>query len=251
MATLDDRLVDDRVSRLLHELGHVQPAACCAGAAGAEVPDGRARLESLLQRLLPGSRVCVVHDARLVLAAAGLESGVALIAGTGSVAYGRTRDGTEMQRGGWGWMLGDEGSGVWITREAARLVMIRAEAGSPIGALGEAMLNATDTGGAREMVRELHSRREPMRWAELASVVFDTATQDEGARDIVRRAGAELARLVERLNIDGPVVLAGGLLLHQRALEQTVRDALDRECVRLQQPPVEGAVRLAEELLHS
>lgn len=249
VATLDGGLVDDRITQLLRKLGDIEPLACCAGAAGAEVPEGRARLESLLRRLLPGSRICVVHDARLVLAAAGLDSGIALIAGTGSVAYGRTREGRELQRGGWGWMVGDEGSGVWITREAARVVMARAEADTPIGALGEALMNATNTDDAREMVRELHSRREPMRWAELASTVFDTATYDDGASDIVRRAGVALARLVEGLGIDGPVVLAGGLLLHQPALEQAVRDALKRECVRLEQPPVAGAVRMAEELL--
>ncbi|HET9781574.1 MAG TPA: BadF/BadG/BcrA/BcrD ATPase family protein [Candidatus Dormibacteraeota bacterium] len=251
VATLEDRIVDERLAALLHKLGRIQPEACCAGAAGAEVAEGRARLESLLHRALPESRIRVVHDARLVLAAAGLDSGIALIAGTGSVAYGRARDGREAQRGGWGWMIGDEGSAVWITREAARVVMARAEANAPIGRLGEAMLNATGTDEARAMVRELHSRREPMRWAELASTVFETAARDEGAREIVVRGGAALARLVDSLDMDGPVVLAGGLLLHQPALENGVRDALGRECVRLEHPPVEGAVRLAEEMLRA
>lgn len=211
--------------------------------------EGRARLESWLRKALPDSRISVVHDARLVLAAAGLDSGIALIAGTGSVAYGRTPDGRETQRGGWGWMIGDEGSGVWITREAVRLVMARAEAGMPIGALGEAILKTTGTEDARAVVREMHARREPMRWAELASVVFETAGEDEGAREIIERGGADLARLVDSLQMDGPVVLAGGLLLHEPALEQAVRDALGRDCIRLEQPPVEGAVRLAQEML--
>jgi N-acetylglucosamine kinase-like BadF-type ATPase len=215
------------------------------------VPEARARLESLLQHLLPDSRIRVVHDARLVLAAAGLDCGIALIAGTGSVAYGRSPDGREAQRGGWGWMIGDEGSGVWITREAARLVMARAENDAPIGALGAAMLKATNTDDPRNMVRDLHSRLEPRRWAELASIVFDAVSHDEGALDIVRRGGVELAHLVDSLAIAGPVVLAGGLLLHQPTLEQAVRDALKRDCIRLELPPVEGAVRLAEELLLS
>ena len=215
------------------------------------MPEAWARLESLLQHLLPDSRIRVVHDARLVLAAAGLKWGIALIAGTGSVAYGRTPDGSEAQRGGWGWMIGDEGSGVWITREAARVVMARVENNAPIGVLGAAMLKATNTDDAREMVRDLHSRREPRRWAELASIVFEAASHDQGARDIVRRGGAELAHLVDRLEIEGPVVLAGGLLLHQPALERAVRDALKRDCIRLELPPVEGAVRLAQELLRA
>ncbi|HKW69023.1 MAG TPA: BadF/BadG/BcrA/BcrD ATPase family protein [Candidatus Dormibacteraeota bacterium] len=132
VATLDPVLVDERLSALLARLGLPQPEACCARPAGAEVPAARERLERLLERTLPGSLVAVVHDARLVLAAAGLQAGIALIAGTGTVAYGRAADGREARRGGWGWILGDEGGGTWITREAAREVMARAEAGDPL-----------------------------------------------------------------------------------------------------------------------
>jgi len=88
VATIARGLVERRLTALIRELGPAHPVACCAGAAGAEVPAARIRLEELLARSLPGCRVTVVHDARLVLAAAGLASGIALIAGTGSVAYG-------------------------------------------------------------------------------------------------------------------------------------------------------------------
>lgn len=250
VATLDPNLVEERVGALIANLGEIELAACCAGAAGAELPEARARLESLLHRLLPGARVCVVHDARLVLAAAGLDSGIALIAGTGSVAYGRASGGREVQRGGWGWMLGDEGSAVWITREAARLVMTRGERGHSIGQLGDSLLRATEAADPRQMVARLHALHEPMRWAELASVVFATAQADAGSREIVRRAGTELAKLAASTGMTGPIVLAGGVLLHQPELERVVRASLPQfQCIRLEAPPVEGAVRLAEELL--
>jgi N-acetylglucosamine kinase-like BadF-type ATPase len=253
VATLDARVVDARLTELVASLGQIHPLACCAGAAGAEVPAARARLESLLERLLPDCRVSVVHDARLVLAAAGIDAGIALIAGTGSVAYGRGEDGREVQRGGWGWMVGDEGSGVWATREAVRLIMSRAEAEEPLGELGTALLSATGARDPRELVRELHALREPMQWAALSSLIFDSADGDSGARDLIQRAAFELARLVEMvrrdLGISGPVVLAGGLLLHQPRLESAVRAEIG-DCLRLEEPPVEGAVRLAEELLH-
>jgi len=253
VATLDAKLVDDRLAELLAKLGHVRPGACCAGAAGAEVPEGRLRLETLLGRLLPDCSVEVVHDARLVLAAAGVEEGIALIAGTGSVAYGRTRDGREVQRGGWGWMIGDEGGGVWITREAARLLMSRHDAGQSLGTLGDALLSACDAPHPRQLIANLHARREPMEWAALASVVFDTADSDAGSRDIMRRAATELTRIAvdvrHALGLHGPVVLAGGLLLNQPRLEEQVREEVGMHCVRLEHTPVEGAVRLAEELL--
>lgn len=242
------------MSALIGKLGEIHPVACCAGAAGAELPAGRARLEEILARLLPGCRVSVVHDARLVLAAAGLDSGIALVAGTGSVAFGRAPDGREAQRGGWGWLLGDEGSGVWIAREAARLVTSRAEGGFDAGVLGTALLAATGASDVRGLIAKLHGRREAGQWAELAPVVFETAAADAGSRDVIRRAGAELAKLAVEvrgdLGADLPVVLAGGLLLHQPRLDEAVRRALPHlSCVRLEAPPVEGAVRLAEELL--
>lgn len=253
VATLEPSVVDRRLSSLVGKLGDVHPVACCAGAAGAEVPAGRARLEDILARLLPGCRVSVVHDARLVLAAASVDEGIALVAGTGSVAYGRSRDGRESQRGGWGWMVGDDGGGVWITRKAAREVMRRADSGAELGPLGRALLHATGASDTRQLTSTLHAMREPMQWAGLASAVFDTADVDQGSRDIIRRAAAELASLVRDVRrdvaLDGPVVLAGGLLLHQPRLEQAVRDELGAGCIRLEEPPVEGAVRLAEEML--
>ena len=251
VATLEPDVVAERLTGLLGKLGEARPVACCAGAAGAEVPAARARLQALIESLLPGCRATVVHDTRLVLAAAGLDAGIVLIAGTGSVAYARSADGREARRGGWGWMVGDEGSAVWVTREAARLVMQRADEGADIGALGEALMRACSAGEPVEMIEALHSMHEAARWASLARVVFETASVDSGAGDIVERAGHELARLVAPLRSlcpEGPVVLAGGLLLNERPLEDAVRRAVGMPCARLEQPPVEGAVRLAENI---
>ena len=250
IAELAPRLVERRLTALVAELSPLHPVACCAGSAGAEVPEARVRLEKLLARLLPGCRVTVVHDTRLILAAAGLASGIALIAGTGSVAYGRDASGREARAGGWGWLLGDEGSAVWLAREAAREVMRRADAGEPGGRLGESLLAAVRARNAGELTGRLHRFREPRRWAELAEVVFSTAGADPGAQALIEHAAVALSALVEQLrktlSLDGPVVLAGGLLLHQPRLEAAVRLRLGPDVVRLEQPPVAGAVRLAE-----
>lgn len=255
VAALSPGLAERRLTALLAELGSVHPVACCAGAAGAEVPEARARLEQLLQRLLPGCRVSVVHDTRLVLAAAGFETGIALIAGTGSVAYGRDRRGRESRAGGWGWLLGDDGSAAWLAREAARDVLRRADAGESLGPLGEAFMAAASARGGAELTGRLHSFREPRRWAALAHVVFDTADEDPGAQALVAQAADGLAGLVDRvrkaLSFKGPVVLAGGLILNHPQLEREVRRRLGRGTVRLEEPPVAGAVRLAESALPS
>src|SRR4029077_18855310 len=81
VAALAPDVAERRLTALLAELGAARPVTCCAGAAGAVVPEARARLEQLLQRLLPGCRVEVGPDTRVVPPAAGVRHGSALIAG--------------------------------------------------------------------------------------------------------------------------------------------------------------------------
>jgi glucosamine kinase len=249
VAALAPRTVERRISELLGGMGPLDPVACCAGSAGAEVPAARARLQRLLERLLPGCRVSVVHDTRLVLAAAGIDAGIALIAGTGSVAYGRTADGREARAGGWGWMVGDDGSATWLAHQAVREVLRRIDAGEPLGVLGRKILGSTGARDASALIGEVHRWREPASWAVHAGAVFDAVGDDTGAAALVERGGAALGGLVEvvrrRLSVTGPVVLAGGLLLNQPLLEAAVARRVG-STVRLEEPPVAGAVRLAE-----
>jgi hypothetical protein len=101
-----------------------------------------------------------------------------------------------------------------------------------------------------ELMGKLNALREPMEWAAMAHVVFETADADAGAQEVVLRAASALRDLAnsvqQSLGIDGPVVLAGGLLLNQTKLECAVREALGSRSMRLEEPPVAGAVRLAQ-----
>jgi N-acetylglucosamine kinase-like BadF-type ATPase len=127
--------------------------------------------------------------------------------------------------------------------------MRRADAGEPGGRLGEALLVAARARSSSELTGRLHRFREPRSWAGLAELVFETAGADPGAQALIERAADALCTLVEavqeRLSIRGPVVLAGGLLLHQAKLESAVRFRLGPDVMRLEQPPVAGAVLLA------
>src|SRR5207244_3703467 len=97
--------------------------AIALGVAGAGRPADRARLEALL-RARPGfpERVVVVQDVAILLPAAGLASGIAIVAGTGSSTFGVAPDGRTGTAGGWGYLLGDEGSAYAVGREALRAV---------------------------------------------------------------------------------------------------------------------------------
>ncbi|HKV86716.1 MAG TPA: BadF/BadG/BcrA/BcrD ATPase family protein [Candidatus Dormibacteraeota bacterium] len=257
-SALPEATVASRLQALIEKLGLPhggQVAACCAGAAGSEVPGAGDRLTMIIRGLLPDARVKVVHDAYLVLAAADLAVGTAIIAGTGSVAFGRDARGVELRAGGWGWLLGDEGSGVWIAREAAREVLRRVDDGQEPGLLTTALMKACAVDDPLEIRRVLQKMLEPEQWASLAPVVFEVAASDSGAAGVLSRAAGALSDLAlsvhARLGKPGPIVLAGGLLRHQPILERALRSRLEPHAthlMRLDAPAVSGAVRLAEQL---
>jgi N-acetylglucosamine kinase-like BadF-type ATPase len=242
---------------ILDRLGTKGIKAVCAGAAGVETPDGEARLRDLLARRLPCARIRVVHDSQLILAAAGVLDGIAVISGTGSVAWGRRGD-QQGRAGGWGYLLGDEGSGYWVAREAVRRSLIRADRGEPADRLGQQLAADCGLQLPEQLLDHFYAQPDRRYWAGRARVVFELARDgDAVSREIVDAAAAALAELAvsvgTRLGSTGPVVLAGGLAVHQPALQKAVRTRLSEHQftdVRvLAVDPVKGAVELAQRLL--
>jgi glucosamine kinase len=227
--------------------------AVCAGAAGARTGSETTEfLRSTLAPLTRGGRVLVVDDASLILPAAGLSDGVAVIGGTGSIATGSWRGRTEWA-GGWGYLLGDEGSGYWLVRCAVRTLLARRAQGRPAGELGRAVLAAAGPADLDELRAAFYRQPAPRQWARLAPVVLDCADPEAG-RLTAAAAGALAGlagQLADRLGAAGavPVVLAGGLMRHDRlraATAAAVTATLPGARVRtLDVPPVAGAVRLA------
>jgi glucosamine kinase len=243
--------------------------AVCAGSAGLSVPGAREFLTEALAPLARLGRVVIVSDAMLVLPAAGVDAGVAVICGTGSVAVG-TAGGRSVQAGGWGYLLGDEGSGYWIVREALRELLGRRDRSAPLGVLGEQLVPATGAADLGELHRRyLEQPHRPRHWAKYAELVL--TCPDPGAADIRARAAGAVAALAasamtQLAFLPGPaaparadpgtdpsgglpVVLGGGLFASEafaRAARDALRDRLPHSAVSvLTDEPVAGAVRLA------
>jgi len=109
-----------------------QPNIVCAGFAGAGRPESVAFYRGVLQSLIPEARILIESDAFIAsIAAIGVEPGVVLIAGTGSIVIGRDKDRAMFRVGGWGPYFGDEGSGFWIGREAVRAALRSIDAQQP------------------------------------------------------------------------------------------------------------------------
>jgi N-acetylglucosamine kinase-like BadF-type ATPase len=195
----------------------------------------------------------IVSDVMLVLPAAGLDAGIAVICGTGSVAVGSFGDRT-VQVGGWGYLLGDGGGGYWIVREALRVLLARRDQARPPGDLGARLLAATGAADLAALHRRYYEQPHfPSTWARHATLVLDSP--DPAAAVIAARAGQAVAGLAsEALSkldppLDLPVVLAGGLLgnaAFRRAACDAIALALPgAEVSVLDDEPVAGAVRLA------
>src|SRR6185503_16044016 len=244
---------------ILQQLGGNGISAVCAGAAGVDTPASEARLRHLLAERLPDARIRVVHDSQLILAAAGVLDGIAVISGTGSVAWGR-HDGQHARAGGWGYLLGDEGSGYWVAREAVRRTLARVDRDEPADRLGQQLAADCGLQFPEQLLDHFYAQPERRYWAGRARVVFELAKGgDEVSTSIVDAAGTALAGLASavatRLGSPGPVVLAGGLAVNQPALQKVARQQLTERGISdvrvLAVDPVRGAVELAQRLLES
>ena len=120
---------DAALDELFDALGRDGIDVVCAGSAGINTPAQEEWLAGMISRRAPGAKVVIAHDTRLILATPEFDTGIAVICGTGSVAWGRNEAGETARAGGWGYLLGDEGSGYWVAREAVRHALRQADRG--------------------------------------------------------------------------------------------------------------------------
>lgn len=205
------------------------------GLAGVDRPGDYAALAPRLGALAGAVRL--TNDAELGLAALPDGCGVCVIAGTGSIALGCDRRGTAARAGGWGHLLGDEGSGYDLSRQALRAVACAADGRGPATALTAAVLRAWRLDTPAALVDRLYPTAEPASVATLAAVVCATAAAgDAVARRIVAAGATALAGAVlavaARLAWPGPVplALAGGVLCGQPAYRAAVVRRVRRHC---------------------
>ncbi|MHA7220906.1 N-acetylglucosamine kinase [Arthrobacter sp. RHLT1-20] len=228
-----------------------------AGAGGIDTDADAAALAALIAPHVPGARITVVHDSRLLLAAGGASTGVAVIGGTGSAAWGRNSDGEEARAGGWGYLLGDEGSGYWLGREAVRYSLRRMNQGLEPDGLTTALLVSCGVDDPTTLIALFHSADTGRRyWAQRARLVVEAADGGHAASQaLVDRAGRDLAGLAEQcvrqLGIDGPVILGGGLGMNVPRLQESFRSALAAAGISdvrvLDREPVFGVLQLVAE----
>ena len=171
----------------------VEFEAACLGLSGG--PDDK---NTLARETIQAGRYLIVHDAHIALAGAtGGEPGIIVIAGTGSMVFGKNASGTTARAGGWGYVFGDEGSAFDLVRQALRAILRNEEGWGPPTALRGALLEA---GGARDGNHLLHllytgeyPRDRVAAWAQLVDQAARAG--DAVARDILGSGAQALATL--------------------------------------------------------
>ncbi|WP_202451304.1 MULTISPECIES: BadF/BadG/BcrA/BcrD ATPase family protein [unclassified Streptomyces] len=243
---------------LLDHLTAVLPAgdeiaAVGVGAQGCDTQEHCAHLAAALAAL--GVPATVVNDAALLVPAAGLERGIGVIAGTGSIAVGADAAGTVLFAGGWGWVLGDEGSAPAIVREAAKAALGAYDAGRADDGLLSALLAHYGDPDPQTLARTVNDEPTTANWGPAAPAVFRAAAAGSAlALGVVDEAAGRLTALVGQLRSrgaqGGTVVAAGGVLVGQPLLADRLRSRLaathpELTLHVLEVAPVTGAVTLA------
>ena len=215
----------------------------CLGMAGLGRPADRKVIGKICDELgIPQNRI-LTHDAHIALVGGSeKQEGVIVISGTGAIAYGINADGREARASGWGYLLGDEGSGYDIAIKGLQAVARAADGRGDRTELTDRILNRLELNEPSELIHWTHAAsRDTI--AQLAEVVFDTAkTGDTVADRIVEEAADELVcaatSVIKQLKFTEPfdIVLSGGNLIYQTMFA----DKLHHRFARIQ-PEASGA----------
>lgn len=209
------------------------------GVAGAGREGDRGELLEALgaasgKKKFPLKNIVVETDARIALEAAFAGGpGIVVIAGTGSIALYRTEDGKMLRAGGWGYLLGDEGSGYAIARDGVGAVLRQHDGRGEKTSLTGHALTHFSVAGAEALIPKIYLEHADV--AAFAPKVLEAASadRDRTAHQILLKNAGELLELVRSLTIRVPpkrklpVCLMGGLLENENAYSKLVRDRIN------------------------
>jgi N-acetylglucosamine kinase-like BadF-type ATPase len=249
-------------SAIAQAVGESEITALCLGLAGAGRPQDVERFTVWARMKFPHSALKVVSDAEILLAT-GATSGaaLALVCGTGSIAYGRTASGKLLRAGGWGYLFGDEGSGFAIGAAALRAVTQAHDGRGEPTRLTDLILARRGVDDVTGLIASLYDVPNPRtEIASLAGLVVQAADQGDALSfSILENAAYELmhmaAAVYHLLNEKSvPLILSGGVMLNGARLADLFRRnceqaGLQFSAVLKVSEPAEGAILLARQLL--
>ena len=236
-------------------------ASLCLGIAGVDREPEKDVVRGVLRRLGVRRSIRIVNDALIALVAGAPDgTGIVLISGTGSIAYGIDPSGKVARSGGWGYLLGDEGSAFWLGHAAVRQGIRSADGRGPSTTLYERIREHLNVRVPADLVEWFYDQElSRTRVARLARLVEEAAEDgDEAAMDLLEQAAQHLARAAQAVDrqLSFPsaykLVLSGGTFRACPSLVGRIERNLalpNANLVRLKVEPAIGAVALALEAL--
>jgi len=230
----------------------------CLGMAGLGRADDREVIGRICSSLGFRKNIILTHDARIALVGGAMKQrGVIIIAGTGSIVYGVNESGEERRVGGWGHILGDEGSGYDISRNALQAILRAHDGRSCETILKDKILHKLGLERPEQLVKWAHAA-DKKKIAGLASSVFEAwAENDRVAQKIICYAADELILatqvVIKNLKLEDSffnIVLSGGIFGHQpnfiKLMQKRLKDIAPKAKASLsRREPAYGAVLLA------
>jgi N-acetylglucosamine kinase-like BadF-type ATPase len=232
-------------------------AAACLGLSGVDQPSDQTLITRWLQQQKVSARCTVLNSSELILTGGTPEGwGVALISGTGSVCIGHTRDGRTARVGGWGPLLGDEGSGYQMALQALQVATQAADGRGEATPLLDAVLRYWRLSKPQQLIDFVHRREvDSAEFADLALAVLEQAGRgDADAAKIVTHAGYALARHVDtviaQLGMEAPPLALGGRnMLSGLRTAVTARIKSPIGPVSVVSDPAQAAITIAKRML--
>ena len=252
-SALTDEQLEKNFSAIFTDLfSEEQPPVitrCFTGTSGANHPILNGRLTQIMEKTLPVpcESIQVENDALNALwSGTDGAPGVVVIAGTGSIAYGCLADGSKFRIGGWGHLVGDDGSGYYIGKEAVRAAL-RAHDGieQPAPLYGKIMKHF-NIGSMPDVIPIVYSSNKTT-LSNLAPIVIESAKDgDPAAVRILENSARYLAELIEAALVqfnepNVPVVLVGGLW-HSDLIRTGATEGIRASFIMPKYPPVYGSM---------
>lgn len=237
-------------------------AAACLGLAGADRNSDRSVIIEWAQFAHLATRFEVVNDAVPLLHAPGGDGcGVALIAGTGSLAWGRNSRGEVARSGGWGYLFSDEGSAFSIGRSVLQAVSRAVDGRGEQTCLVADVLAFLQLSSPQEIVSAVYSHEVPRAVvAGLAELAFIAASKgDDVALNLTHHAATELAAMAvvtaRRLELNSGLFFAmtGAVLIQNSGFRREVLAEIEAAGVQISdaivvEDAVAGAINMASRL---
>ena len=184
----------------------------------------------------------------MLLGAHGGKPGAIVAAGTGSMGEVLRPDGTRSTVGGWGFPVGDEGSGAWLGLHAVRIAQCALDGRANPGTLAHRVWDAC--GSNRDTLQAWCDNARQFAFAQLAPAVFDCEPTDPAAAHLLSRAVHALEAIALAIDPQGrlPLAVCGSV---GRRLAPRLSPAVRSRLVEAQSAPAVGALTLIRQSVHA